>query len=352
MNKLLTAAVAAALIFGALAGAASAAAPQNQSKPTISGTLETGQTLTADPGTWSGNPISFVYQWQRCSPAGDQCGDIQGAKAKTYKLTDTDVGNTVRVQVTAANADGANSDKSETTSIISGNASPRNSTKPTVSGKAVVGETLTADPGTWSEGPTFSYQWQSCDKNGGTCSDIQGATGKTYGVRSSDVGNTIRIHVIAKNAVDSNSANSYPTAVVTSGTNPTPAPVGVGAALSISAISLPDRLVISQIKFTPNVVRSRTQPITARFRITDTQQSRPVSGALVYAIGVPSNRVSVGPEVTTDGTGWATMTFNPLRGLPLKRGAQLTFFVRARKPGDNVLAGVSTRRLVSVRVSP
>lgn len=75
-------------------------------------------------------------------------------------------------------------------------------------------------------------------------------------------------------------------------------------------------------------------------------------GALVYAIAVPANRVTNASEVTTDSSGWATMTFRPLKGLPMKSGAQLTFFVRARKSGENPLAGVSSRRLVSVRVSP
>jgi hypothetical protein len=349
MRRLLSIALAIA-IGGVLAGSASAAAPQNTAQPTISGKQMTGQTLTADPGTWTNSPTSYTYKWQRCNRDGDSCGDIANQTNKTYRLTDADVGNTVRVQVTARNADGSASASSKPTDVISGNAAPRNTSKPSISGKPVVGETLTADPGVWAEGPTFSYQWQQCDKNGSNCKDISGATGKTYGVRAADKDNTIRVEVTAKNLVDSTKANSDTTPVITSGT--TTPPVGVGGALSISAVSLPDRLVISQIKFTPSVIRSRSQPITARFRITEINAGRPVTGALVYALAVPSNRVSAANEVTTDGTGWASVTFNPLRGMPLKRGAQLTFFVRARKGGENPLAGVSSRRLVSVRISP
>jgi len=337
-------------ISGVLAGSAVAAAPQNTTQPSISGKEMTGSTLSANKGQWTGSPTGYDYQWQRCNRSGESCGNISGQTNETYKLTDSDVGNTVRVQVTAKNSDGATPATSKVTEVISGDAAPRNTQKPTISGKPQVGETLTADPGVWAEGPTFSYQWQLCDKNGGNCKDISGATGKTYGVRGSDKDNTIRVEVTGKNLVDSTKANSDTTAVVTAAGSP--APVGVGGALSISAVTLPDRLVISQIKFTPSIIRTRAQPITARFRITEINAGRPVSGALVYALAVPSNRVTAAGEVTTDGTGWASVKFNPLRGMPLKRGAQLTFFVRARKSGENPLAGVSSRRLVSVRISP
>ena len=40
---------------------------------------------------------------------------------------------------------------------------------------------------------------------------------------------------------------------------------------------------------------------------------------------------------------------SPTANMPLRRGA-LVVFVRARKPGDNLLAGVSTRRLVQVSI--
>jgi hypothetical protein len=86
--------------------------------------------------------------------------------------------------------------------------------------------------------------------------------------------------------------------------------------------------------------------------VTESTAGRAVTGALVYAVGVPSNRVTNAGEAQTDPTGWATITFHPLKGLPMRQGARLTFFVRARKSGENPLAGVSTRRLVSVGVNP
>ena len=46
-------------------------APFNTSPPTITGSTVQGSTLTADPGTWGGNPVGpFAYQWQRCDARG------------------------------------------------------------------------------------------------------------------------------------------------------------------------------------------------------------------------------------------------------------------------------------------
>src|SRR5437879_4220569 len=93
----LTAGLAAVLAAAALAGAAAAAAPANTAAPTLAGTAREGQTLTAGNGTWSGNPTSFTYQWQRCAAGGTGCANIAAATARTYKLVAADVDHTVRV---------------------------------------------------------------------------------------------------------------------------------------------------------------------------------------------------------------------------------------------------------------
>ncbi len=343
------------VISGVVAASALAAAPQSQTAPSIDGKAMVGQQLTANKGEWSGGPTTYTYQWQRCDNDGSSCGDISGATATKYKLTDADTGNTVRVQVTAKNGDGSATANSKATDVVSGNAAPRATTQPSTAGKAQVGETLTANPGKWAEGPSsFAYQWQLCDKSGANCKDITGATGQTYGVRSGDKDNTIRVQVTAKNLVGTTAANSDQTGVITTGTTPSPnpAPVGVGGAISITAISLPNRLIISSIQFTPRVITSRQQQITARFKVTEANGGKGVAGALVYAIAVPASQVTRSGEVQTDSTGWATVHFQPLRALPMRAGARVNFFVRARKAGENPLAGVSTRRLVSVGVHP
>ncbi len=94
-------------------------APSNTVAPTVSGSLVQGQTLTADPGTWTGSPApAFTYQWQRCDAAGLNCGDIASANAATYQLVQADVGVTVRVQVTGTNTAGNSTTPSAATATI------------------------------------------------------------------------------------------------------------------------------------------------------------------------------------------------------------------------------------------
>jgi hypothetical protein len=84
---------------------AQAAPPNNTSPPTISGTAVEGETLTVtDDGTWTGDPDDFDYQWQRSD--GGPYEDIDTATNDTYTLTSADIDHTIRVLVTASNADG------------------------------------------------------------------------------------------------------------------------------------------------------------------------------------------------------------------------------------------------------
>ena len=101
------------------------------------------------------------------------------------------------------------------------------------------------------------------------------------------------------------------------------------------------------MQFIPTRLNSRAAFI-GRFRVTDTR-GNVVSGALVYAIGLPYGWVRAAPEVVTGSDGWATIQFFPTRLMPVHRAA-LVFFVRARKPGEKLLTGVSTRRLVQISI--
>jgi hypothetical protein len=76
----------------------------NTAAPTVGGAAQQGQTLTADEGTWTGAPSSFVYAWVRCDASGNTCTPINGATAKTYTIGAADSGATLRVTVNAANS--------------------------------------------------------------------------------------------------------------------------------------------------------------------------------------------------------------------------------------------------------
>ena len=71
-------------IFAGIGAAARTAKPENDKRPTISGTAQEGKTLTGDRGTWKNNPTDFDYSWTRCNKTGDNCSDIKGAHALTY----------------------------------------------------------------------------------------------------------------------------------------------------------------------------------------------------------------------------------------------------------------------------
>jgi hypothetical protein len=110
-------------------------APSSNSPPTISGTAEVGQTLTASSGTWSGTqPITYAYQWRRCDGAGDNCADLAGATQSTYSLVPADAGSTLRVRVTASNAAASSSADSAQTARVAPQPSSGTLTVPIMAG--------------------------------------------------------------------------------------------------------------------------------------------------------------------------------------------------------------------------
>jgi hypothetical protein len=200
------------------AAAVRTVAPVNTAPPTISGTPTVGQTLTASDGTWSNAPTSFAYQWLRCNGGGNSCADVANGTQKTYTLVGADAGRTMRVRVTATNADGSTSAQSAQTAAVApatSSAAPKNTAPPTISGTPKVGQQLTANPGSWSGSPTsFAYQWQRCDADVATCFNIIGATSKTYGVPTGDLGYRLRVIVTARNAKGQATATSAITTIV------------------------------------------------------------------------------------------------------------------------------------------
>ena len=197
-------------------------APSNVTPPSISGLAQDGQPLNAAPGVWAGtSPIAYVFQWQRCDALGAACSDIAGATAQVYTLTSSDVNYTVRVWVTASNAGGSARAVSDLTALV-GATAPASAALPTITGTARVGQTLSADAGTWT-GTTpiaYTYQWQACDTSGGSCLDRPNATATSYVVAADDLGKTLRVVVTATNLAGAAAASSAPTEPVGAADSP------------------------------------------------------------------------------------------------------------------------------------
>jgi hypothetical protein len=223
---------------------------------------------------------------------------------------------------------------------------PRNTTEPSISGTAAIGQRLTANRGEWNGAPpiTYSFQWLRCNANGDDCAEITGATDNTYVVQQADSGRTIRVRVTARNDRNTRSAISNPTARVGSGQPEPEPPAGALAASSLQVAG--DRLVVAQVVFSPNPVSSRTAPVAARVRVT-ARGGRPVSGALVFMRATP--RVVQGQTRATAGDGWATLRLVPNQQFPQPRsGFNVQFFIKAYRANDPPLGGVAGYRLVQV----
>jgi len=235
---------------------------------------------------------------------------------------------------------------------------PTNTGEPNILGTPVEGETLTASNGTWSDSPTtFVYGWLRCPNDGGAadgsnCGVIPSATKSTYLVLAADVGLRIRVRVTASNTDGSVSAVSNATNIVTAApTSPaTGCPSGTGP-IQIAQVSPPARLLIDHQQVSPNPVTRSTASVVGRFHVTACG-GRSVQGALVYATTVPFSQFSILPEQPTGADGWVTLKMQRLSGFPVSRHQRLlVMFGRARKTGESVLAGISTRRLVASRVN-
>jgi len=237
-----------------------------------------------------------------------------------------------------------------------GAAVPTNTSPPTITGTPQEGQTLVGHRGQWSGSPTdYNDFWVRCGKNGGSCANISGASDRNgYLLKKVDVGNTIRFKVQAKNADGSTFASSVPTAVIAAATV-TPPPVTNGCAkkggsIPIASVTPPARLTIDQTQISPSTITYGTRSLTARFHVAACSGS--IEGALVYVTAVPYGQFAIPNEQATGSDGWATLQFSALAGYPVSNKQQLlVMFVRARKSGEDLLGGISTRRLVSFHVT-
>ena len=215
------------------ATAAVSAAPNTPATgaPTITGTAQVGQTLTA--GTTAIvdadglTSVSYTYQWIRVATDNTET-NISGATASTHTLVAADQGTTIKVTVSFTDdASNAETLTSAATAAVAAAPNTPATGAPTITGTAQVGQTLTA--GTTAivdaDGLTsvsYTYQWIRVATDN-TETNISGATASTYTLVAADQGTTVKVRVsFTDDASNAETRTSAATAAVAAAAN-TPA---------------------------------------------------------------------------------------------------------------------------------
>ena len=218
------------LTSAATAAVAAAPAPNSPATgaPTINGTVQVGETLTANTSGIADadglGSVQYEYQWL----ADDS--EISGATSVTYTLADTDEGKAIKVEVSftddAGNGETLTSAATDAVAAAAALNSPATGA-PTISGTAQVGETLTANTSGVADADglgnvRYEYQWLADDN------DIAGASGLTYTLTDSEESKAITVQVSFTDAADNEETlTSAATAAVASA--PTPNSPATGA---------------------------------------------------------------------------------------------------------------------------
>ena len=186
---------------GNRATAATEFRPLNTVAPSISGEPTEGRTLTSSAGTWTRQPASFAFSWERCDVT-DTCTAV--ATGATYVPTIADVDARLRVVVAASNGGGTVRETSPMTETVQRKPAvnpPQVLQPPTLSGVPRTGHVLAADAGVWDPIPSqTSFQWLRCSPAGADCSPIVGATSRTRTLAPGDAGITLRVRVSVRTA--------------------------------------------------------------------------------------------------------------------------------------------------------
>lgn len=154
-------------------------------RPIIRGVPAVGRGLRASVEAWTPTATSLTYQWRRAGLP------IPQATSASYVATPSDRGAELTVCVTGHRAGYSDRTRCSSPSSEIGRGTLDSTPRPTISGGASTDAVLSAVPGSWDSGAVLNYQWQRNGRN------ISGATGPTYSVRASDVGDHLRVRVKA-----------------------------------------------------------------------------------------------------------------------------------------------------------
>lgn len=157
-------------------------------RPKLPSTITTDQAVSVDLGDWTPAPDSLTVTWKR---NGKPIKGASGVGLTTYTPTPSDTGKKLTVTVTARRA-GYLTASQTSAAVKVAKASFTTVPVPTVTGDAVVGGTLTADPGAWTPTPaSLSYQWYADGKL------VKGATKATLTVKKTWLGAQLQVRVEA-----------------------------------------------------------------------------------------------------------------------------------------------------------
>ncbi len=231
--------------------------------PVLSGTIQVGNTITANIGTWDASTVK-TNRWLRDGVA------IAGATGTTYVLGADDVGKIVSFEVTSTRTNYQPEVRTAALATVVPAAQLLSVTPPVISGNTVLGSTLVATWGTWSATGTYSFQWI---RNGVDIPFAVGTLGQklvigtitqpSYVLKAEDVGAKISVRVTASRPLyPSASATSAETSPVTTNalTN-TPTPTVTGRAKVGFALTLQTGAWDSGVTFTQQWLRDGV-PIT------------------------------------------------------------------------------------------
>ncbi|MEV8336961.1 Ltp family lipoprotein [Leucobacter sp. NPDC077196] len=151
------------------------------STPKITGTAKYGAKLRASTGKWTSG-TKFKYQWlQNGRP-------ITKATSSSYKLKPSDVSKRISVKVTGSKTGFNSASKTSSATSKIAKATLRSKT-PQIVGKMAAGSKVRVQPGSWTAGTKFTYQWY---RNGKA---ISGAKSSTYTLRAADAEKNVSVRV-------------------------------------------------------------------------------------------------------------------------------------------------------------
>ena len=312
--------------------------------PTVTGTVQVGETLTADTSAIADadslENATFSYQW-----LSSRDTEIAGGTGSTYTLVDDDEGKVIKVRVSFTDDAGNNESlTSAATATVAARPNTPATGAPTVSGTSQVGQSLTVDTSGIgdSDGLTnvsYSYQWV---RNDGTSdADIQNATGASYTLVEADRGKTIKVKVaFTDDAGNNESLTSAATATVAARPN-TPATGAptisgtsqVGETLTVDTSGISDSDGLADATFAYQWLSSRDIEIagatSATHGLAETDQGKAITVRVSFTddAGNPEALTSAATEAVAAAAPLLTAEF---RGAPASHDGQSAFTFELR----------------------